>query len=136
MLSRLIRRGLDAGIIVVGAVPSDGSREAFPTGVSGVIAADAIENNHLGAGVIQAPGRDVVSLAPEGHYDFYSGSSLATAEITGVIALLRAQRSHLSAQQAQALLDAAAGGDSLSPSVVPNACVALEMLLHKTGCRG
>jgi subtilisin family serine protease len=77
-----------------------------------------------------------VSLAPQGHYDFYSGSSLATAEITGIIALLRAERSHLTAPQAQALLSAAAGADTpaASPSV-PNACVALEMLLHKASCR-
>jgi subtilisin family serine protease len=132
LLSRLIRRALDAGIIVVGAVPSDGSRDAFPTGIAGVIAADAIENQHLSPGVVQAPGREVVSLAPEGHYDFYSGSSLATAEITGIIALLRSERTHLTAPQAQALLDAAA--DSSTSPAVPNACVALEMLLRKSAC--
>src|SRR5579862_5447566 len=82
LLSRLIRRALDSGIIVVGAVPSDGVRNAFPTDIAGVIAADAIENGHSGADVVLAPGRDVVSLAPQGHYDFYSGSSLATAEVT------------------------------------------------------
>lgn len=136
LLSRLIQRGLNAGIIVVGAVASDGLRNSFPTSIAGVIAADAIENEHRTAGVVRAPGRDVVSLAPQGHYDFYSGSSLATAEITGIIALLRAERSHLTAPQAQALLSAAAGADTpaASPSV-PNACVALEMLLHKASCR-
>jgi hypothetical protein len=132
LLARLIRRGMDAGIIVVGAVPADGSRDAFPTGIAGVIAADAIENQHLSPGVIQAPGREVVSLAPEGHYDFYSGSSLATAEITGIIALLRSERTHLTAPQAQSLLDAAT--DSSASSAVPNACIALEMLLHKSAC--
>jgi hypothetical protein len=130
LLSRLIRRGLDAGIIVVGAVPSDGTRDAFPTGVAGVIAADAVENQHLSPGVIQAPGREVVSLAPEGHYDFYSGSSLATAEITGIIALLRSERTHLSAPQAQSLL--AAATDPSASGAVPNACVALQMLLHQS----
>ena len=135
LLTRLVRGGLDAGIIVVGAVPSDGLRNSFPTDIAGVIAVDAIEGNHMSAGVVQAPGHDVVSLAPEGHYDFYSGSSLATAEITGIIALLRSQRSRLSAQDAQMLLTAAAGMDPpASPPSVPNACAALGLLLHKTSC--
>ena len=137
LLSRLVRRALESGIIVVGAVPPDGVRNAFPTGIAGVIAADAIENGHAGADVVLAPGLDVVSLAPQGHYDFYSGSSLATAEVTGLIALLRSQRTHLSSQQAAALLSAAtAAGQPAAPPSVPNACVALDLLLHKSGCNG
>jgi len=137
LLSRLIRRALDSGIIVVGAVPADGVRNAFPTGIAGVIAADAIENGHRDADVVLVPGRDVLSLAPQGHYDFYSGSSLATAEVTGLIALLRSQRTHLSGQQAAALLSAAAAaGQPIAPPSVPNACVALDLLLHKSDCTG
>jgi len=134
LLSRLIQRALDAGIIVVGAVPPDGRRDAFPTEIAGVIAADAVENNHLIAGVLRAPGLGVVSLAPGGHYDFYSGSSLATAEITGIIALLRSQRSHLPAREAEALLNAAARAES--PAAVPNACIALQMARHTIDCHG
>ncbi|HMD75580.1 MAG TPA: S8 family serine peptidase [Steroidobacteraceae bacterium] len=148
LLTRLIRHALDAGIIVVGAVPPDGRRDAFPTDIAGVIAADEIENTHAigadgaaagadaaapgaataAADVVRAPGRDVLSLAPENHYDFYSGSSLATAEITGIIALLRAHRSHLTAPQAMALLTTQA-------QTVPNACAALGLLLHRNDCR-
>jgi hypothetical protein len=128
LLTRLVRHALDAGIIVVGAVPPEGPRDAFPTGITGVIAADAIENTLDTGAAARAPGRDVLSLAPQDHYDFYSGSSLATAEITGIIALLRAERSHLTAPEALALLTTA------TPSV-PNACAALGVLLHRTGCR-
>jgi subtilisin family serine protease len=131
LLTRLIRRALAADIIVVGAVPPDGLRNSFPTDIAGVIAADAIENNHAISDVVRAPGRDVVSLAPGGHYDFYSGSSLATAEVTGIIALLRARRSHLSAQEAEASLSP---GVEMPASSVPNACVALERILHKSSC--
>ena len=56
-------------------------------------------------------------------HDFYSGSSLATAEITGVIALPRAKQSHLTAHEAQALLI------TDTPSV-PDACAALAAMLH------
>lgn len=155
LLTRLVRHALDAGIIVVGAVPPDGLRDAFPTDIAGVIAADEIENPHATgadgaatvgaaansaaafaasavatatAAVIRAPGRDVLSLAPGNHYDFYSGSSLATAEVTGIVALLRAQRRRLTAPQAIALLT------TQGPSV-PNACAALGMLLHRDDCR-
>ncbi len=136
LLSRLIRRALDSGIIVVGAVSSDGVRNAFPTGIAGVIAADAIENGHRGTDVILAPGRSVMSLAPQGHYDFYSGSSLATAEVTSVVALLRSQRAHLSGQQAAAVLSAAAAAQPGAQPPVPNACTALDLLLHKNLCSG
>jgi hypothetical protein len=127
LLARLIHRAMDAGIIVIGAVPPEGRADTFPSGIAGVIAVDAIEDHRAVAGVLRAPGRDVLSLAPQGHYDYYSGSSLATAEITGIVALLRSSHPHLSAQEALALLEAGSSG-------VPNACAALGTLLHKSGC--
>jgi hypothetical protein len=75
------------------------------------------------SGAIRAPGSDVLALAPQDHYDFYSGRSLATAEITGVITPLRAKRSHLTVTQAQAPLMA-------EPPAVPDACAALDMMLR------
>jgi len=132
LLTRLVQRALDRGMIVVGAVPLDGLRKDFPADIPAVIAVDAIENESGGAGlnehIVRAPGRDVISLAPRGHYDFYSGSSLATAEISGVVALLRAQRRNLSAHEAESLLTENA------PSV-PDACAALATLLHRSDCR-
>jgi hypothetical protein len=125
LLSRLIRHAQDDGIIVVGAIPPDGLRDAFPTNIANVIAVDAIENNFATPDVVRAPGRDVLSLAPQSHYDFYTGSSLATAEITGVIALLRAKQSHLTAHEAQLLLIA-------GMPAVPDACTALGAMLHHT----
>ncbi len=140
LLTRLVERALSAGIIVVGAVPPGGARDAFPTNIPGVLAADAMENaagkatqpapmraSALVRPVLYAPGHDVLSLAPGSHYDFYSGSSLAAAEITGVIALLRAQHEHLTASATEGLLRA----ESAS---IPNACVALDQLLHQSRC--
>ncbi len=123
LLTRLIRHALDAGVIVVGAMPADGQRGGFPTNIPNVIPVDAIENNPGAVGVVFAPGRDVISLAPQDHYDFYSGSSLATAEISGVIALLRAKQTHLTAHEAQALL-------TTGNSSVPDACAALGVMLN------
>ena len=130
LLSRLVRRALAAGAIVVGAMPRDGRRSGFPVGIDGVIAADTLEAGHAAAGVVLAPGRDVLSLAPDGHYDFFSGSSLAAAEVSGVIALLRSERPRLTGRDAAALLDASAAGRSTGP----NACAALAALLHRGPC--
>ncbi|MGA2188669.1 MAG: S8 family serine peptidase [Steroidobacteraceae bacterium] len=135
LLTRLVGRAVDAGIIVVGAVPADGLRNSFPTNIGAVIAVDSIESGHADPRVLRAPGRDVISLAPDGHYDFYSGSSLATAEVSGLIALLRAQRPHLSAHEAEALLAGSAGapaGDSAAAA--PNACAALATMLNRPRC--
>ncbi len=136
LLTRLVRRGLDAGMIIVGAVPADGLRNSFPTDIEGVIAVDAIEAGHTGRDTVHAPGREVLSLAPEGHYDFYSGSSLATAEVSGLVALLRAERPHLSAREATTLLmqEPATLGPTGGWGAVPNACTALASMLHRRQC--
>jgi hypothetical protein len=135
LLTRLVERAAAAGIIVVGAVPPDGVRHEFPTDIASVIAVDTLESGHTGLGILHAPGLDVVSLAPHGHYDFYSGSSLATAEVSGLVALLRAQSPHLSAREAQALLAqsaSAAPGEGRAAS--PNACAALDSMPHGRRC--
>ncbi len=136
LLTRLVKRALAAGIIVVGAVPGDGLRNSFPTDIEGVIAVDAVESGHAGRDTVRAPGREILSLAPEGHYDFYSGSSLATAEVSGLVALLRAERPHLSAREATSLLmrDPTALSETATWSAIPNACTALASLLHRRQC--
>jgi subtilisin family serine protease len=131
LLTRLVLRALSGGAIVVGAIPLDGQRNDFPANIPEVIAVDAVENsgnNPAVSGIVRAPGREVISLAPDGHYDFYSGSSLATAEISGLVALMRAERRHLSAPEAESLLADFSG-------TVPNACIALARLLHRDDCR-
>ena len=122
LLARLLRKSIEAGAIVVGAMPRDGVRRGFPAEIDGVIVVDVAELGRAAPGVVLAPGRDVLSLAPDGHYDFYSGSSLAAAEVSGVIALLRHERPRLTASEAQALLSR-----GVSPAV-PNAREALSTL--------
>jgi subtilisin family serine protease len=129
LLTRIVRHALDAGVIVVGAVAADGLRATFPTDIPGVIAVDTIESGHRDANTIEAPGREILSLAPDGHYDFYSGSSLATAEVSGVIALMRAERPHVTAHEVEALLTQTA-----TTLAVPNACTALAALMHRGPC--
>ena len=130
LLTRLVKRGLADGAIIVGAMPRDGIRRGFPVEIDGVIAADVAEAGRTTSGVVRAPGRDVLSLAPEGHYDFYSGSSLAAAEVSGLVALLKSERPRLTAREAEALLSESAMGGIMGP----NACSALSTLLRRGQC--
>jgi len=85
LLTALIEQGLRRGITFVGALPGEAS--GFPTGIPGVIGAGGSEQR-LPPGILAAPGEHVLTLRPDAQYDFESGSSVAAAEITGVIALL------------------------------------------------
>jgi subtilisin family serine protease len=130
LLTRLVQQGLARGAILVGAMPRDGMRHGFPVEIPGVLAVDMAESGHSLAGVINAPGRDILSLAPDGHYDFYSGSSLATAEISGILALLRSARPGLTGHEAERLLRESAAGRATGP----DACLALAILQHRASC--
>lgn len=130
LLTRLVRRSLESGAIVVGAVPPDHTQRTFPTDVPGVIAVASLEDATVDAGAVRAPGRDVLSLAPAGHYEFFSGSSLATAEISGVAALLRAAHPRLAGREVVDLLSA--GGSGMLGA--PDACAALVKLMGRGVC--
>jgi subtilisin family serine protease len=133
LLERLVRRALSRGAIVVGAVPPDGALDAFPAAIPGVIAVDAVEDGHSVSRAFVAPGRDVLSHAPDGHYDFFSGSSLATAEVSAIVALLRAESSALTPEGAQFALRRSLRRVSESAEV-PSACGALSAIAHRDRC--
>ncbi|HUL48213.1 MAG TPA: S8 family serine peptidase [Steroidobacteraceae bacterium] len=84
LLAALVQTGLKRGVVFVGAVDAQGG---FPTAIPGVIAAAGSESV-VPPGALAAPARHVMTLRPGAQYDFESGSSVAAAEITGVIALL------------------------------------------------
>ncbi|HEX4647542.1 MAG TPA: S8 family serine peptidase [Steroidobacteraceae bacterium] len=113
LLTALVERGLARGMTFVGA--SGGPDEGFPTAIHGVLAAAASEQP-LPAGALGAPGQHVLTLRPDGQYDFESGASVAAAELTGVIALLMsASSTRLSTSAVASLL----GGAPAAPT--PNA---------------
>lgn len=103
LLTRLVKAGLDRGMIFVGAVAPGGAAR-FPVNIAGVIGVDESEQYRPGNNYVAAPGRDIFTLRPAGSYDAVSGSSLSTAEISGVLALLRERHPKLTAPQAHAVL--------------------------------
>lgn len=89
LLGSLLEHLLDSDRIVVAALPPDGRVHGFPAGLDGVIVVGTASAPGP-AGVVRAPGRDILTTQPAGRYDFASGSSLAAAHVTGIAALLLA----------------------------------------------
>ena len=89
LLEELVRDAIAKGIVVVAAW---GKAEApsFPASVPGVIAAGGPRTSG-----VPAPAIDVISTAPDSSYSYVSGSSVAAAHVSGVVALLLASRRDL-----------------------------------------
>ena len=133
LLAALAERAMREGIIIVGP---EGDGPSFPGSLRDVLGVARSEDQAVGAGVLQAPGREVLTLAPGGRYDFSSGSSIATGEITGVTALLLARESGLDARRVRALLSDATDTvtTAAGPARAVNACRALATLTNTHDC--
>ena len=127
LLTQLVERALVDGAVVIAAAPPDGALDGFPAGVAGVIAVDvAAATPRAAAGVLRAPGSQVITLVPGGGYDFVSGSSLAAAHVSGAVALLLSGHPELSPRDVGGLLRAGAAG--------VNVCAALAALRRDGRC--
>jgi subtilisin family serine protease len=136
LLTRLVEHGAQQGMIFVAAAGRPGSGNSFPADLDGVLAVDAAEDSTGNPRHLLAPGRDVLTLVPGGHYDFASGSSLAAAEISGVVALMLAERPHLTANEVRtALLRSSRRVDSPAGEILAvDACAALSGLPGRISC--
>jgi subtilisin family serine protease len=101
LLSALVRSGVKRGVIFIGSTASEA--DTFPTNIEGVIGVGSSESEHAKA-TLSAPATHVLTLRPEGQYDFESGTSVAAAEITGVVALLLSADNHLTTDGIVSLL--------------------------------
>ena len=130
LLTALVQAGLKRGVTFIGAAA--GPDAPFPTAIPGVITAAGTEHA-VPAGALAAPSQHVMTLRPGGDYDFESGSSIAAAEISSVMALLVAAspRQLSSATLLTLLADPRAVHASAAPPVDVNAALArLDALLH------
>jgi subtilisin family serine protease len=139
LLARLIDYGMQHGIIYVGAVPPAGSgqTDTFPIDIPGVLGVQSAEDAATASRHLLAPGHGILTLTPGGHYDFASGSSLATAEVTGIVALLLADGRRLPGARVEQILTDSSRQFATPAGVLTsvNACAAVADAMARTGCQ-
>jgi len=143
MIAKLVAAALRRGIVVVAADGPDPAR-SFPAtqrGVLGVAGSDDLQGRlrfparRLAAGTLAAPGVDILTTVPHGHYDFFSGASFAAAQVSGVVALLLEREPKLTPVEVAALfhrtahLIPASSGDPAASIDQIDACAALAASL-------
>jgi len=109
LLARLLIAAESRSIsVVVAAPPTNDAAHGFPASVHSVIVVGMSEDmgSRADPALIHAPGTDVLTTFPGGRYDYASGSSLAAAHVSGVVALARARQRQLNPQQMRTLLTA------------------------------
>jgi subtilisin family serine protease len=135
LLSGLIREGVRRGVLFVGAAPDDASEGVHGLlRQPGVIEVASSESQSVSASLVYAPGREILTLLPGGHYDFASGVSIATAQVSGVVALLLAKDPALSASDALRLLRDTSRHSTGGEGVLVDACAAVISLIGRGAC--
>ena len=138
LLGELIREGQRRGVLFVGAAADAANPQDRLLHRSGVIEVASAEARSPVTTVLYAPGREILTLLPGGHYDFASGASIATAQVSGVVALMLARAPSLSAAAAYGLLHDTSyiikSGDEVPAGI--DACAAVATLMRKGSCHG
>ena len=117
LLAELIGAAIAEGMVVVAAA-GESERAAFPASLPGLIAA-----GRDGVGRVPAPMTDVLSTAPGNMHRYVSGSSIATAHVSGVAALVLAADPNAAPADIGPRLMAAVDSAPLGPML--NACRAV-----------
>ena len=144
LLRRLIVKAIsEQNITVVAAVMErEDPALSFPANLSTVIAVVASDAQgrvraHVGKQptLLAAPGIEVLTTVPNGAYDFLSGSSFATAHVSGIVALLLEGNPQLSPREVRDLLvDSGHPVNGNDPETVSvrhvDACAALRRVVR------
>lgn len=114
LLSRALAGAKERGVIAVAAAGNGGARSAplYPGADPSVIAVTATDADdkvfsdaNRGSYIaVSAPGVDVLTAEPAGRYAFTSGTSIAAAHVSGLIALLVEKQPELDADSARRIL--------------------------------
>jgi subtilisin family serine protease len=140
LLGRLIGVALSRGIVVVAADGGSVGR-GFPAtrdGVLGVLGSDDLKGGlarpteRAPTSSLAAPAVDILSTAPRSTYDFFSGSSLAAAQVSGIAALLLEKNPKLTPAQVGDIVRKTAQPLPSSPVLQVNACSAVANVVKES----
>lgn len=123
LLSRILQKITEGDIVVVAAVDESRANKfdprsyGFPASEENVLAIRSsvgtrFAHNELNSpvvvvsakAIIVAPGIDIFSTYPKGKYNFYTGSSMSTAVVSGLVGLLKEAAPSLSTAEIELLL--------------------------------
>lgn len=117
-LARALKAAYDKGIVLIAAAGNAGPKSPplFPAADPSVIAVTATDvDNKLFTGAnrgkyisVAAPGVDILVPAPEGDYQITTGTSVAAAEVSGIVALLLERNPKLTPADIRRILTASA----------------------------
>ena len=136
LLERLLAAAVAREIVVVAARGNGGASPPFPATLSGVVAVGD-ELSRADATLLIAPGHEVLTLVPAEGYDFLSGSSIAAAHVSGIVALLLERKPALRAADVEPLLARTSrpvGRDGERGRMLVSACGALAELSAAVEC--
>ena len=137
LLERLLQRVVDSSVIVIAAEPAElTAQNLFPSSANGIIAvASSRPPGEIVGDATQvfAPGDRILVALPDDDYDIRSGSSLAAAHVSGVVALLLAVAPNLTVDKVQELLYRSQIGGKVSMRTV-NACRILQLADNRYQC--
>jgi subtilisin family serine protease len=105
------------GVLLVAAAGNDGlGNVSYPASYSACVAVGALDttggrawfSNYGYALDVMAPGVGIVSTVPQGGYEYYDGTSMATPHVSGLSALLFSVNTSLTNKDARAILEGTA----------------------------
>ena len=133
LIRRLLIKASDAGVVLVAAsttAPDESNH--FPASIDEVIGVESCMPA-MGAMTasdvsdeLYAPGQQILVAIPDNAYDFRSGSSLAAAHVSGVVALLLSVSPELPFARVQEMLHESQQANH-ADTVSINACLALQI---------
>jgi subtilisin family serine protease len=117
-MSRALKAAHDKGIVLIAAAGNAGPKSPplFPGADPNVIAVTATDSNDkIFAGAnrgryiaVAAPGVDILVPAPEGTYQLTTGTSVSSAEVAGIVALLLERNPNLGPEDIRKILTVSA----------------------------
>ncbi len=136
LLGALIGAGLRRGVLFIGAAPAEpADRNGHLLALDGVIQVANGGAQGAPGTPLHAPGREILTLLPDGRYDFASGTSLSTAHVTGAVALLLGLNPKLTPAAVYRLLrDTTLPGGDANVGDSVNACAAVAALVGQGSC--